>query len=50
MNSDEIAALIANTDLLSEPDSSNNDDGLPDLTDPGYVMSSDEIAALIANL
>ncbi len=50
MSSDEIAALIANTDLLSDPEPSKKNDGLPDLSDPGYVMSSDEIAALIANL
>ena len=49
MSSEEIASLIANTNLLSEPAPSKNQD-LPDLSDPGYVMSSDEIAALIANM
>lgn len=49
MSSDEIAALIANTDLLSEPESVKNSD-YPDLSDPSHVMSSDEIAALIANM
>ena len=49
MSSDEIAALIANTDLLSDPEPAKNSD-LPDLSDPSYVMSSDEIAALIANM
>ena len=47
MSSDEIAALIANTELLSDPEPVKNTD-LPDLSDPSYVMSSDEIAALIA--
>ncbi len=54
MSSEEIAALIANTDLLSEPDSvpAKNTDmsDLPDLSDPSHVMSSDEIAALLANM
>ena len=49
MSSDEIAALIANTELLSDPEPVKNTD-LPDLSDPSYVMSSDEIAALIANM
>ncbi len=49
MSSDEIAALIANTELLSEPEPAKNDD-LMDLSDPSHVMSSDEIAALIANM
>ncbi len=49
MSSEEIAALIANTELLSEPETSKNDD-MMDLSDPGHVMSSDEIAALIANM
>ena len=49
MSSDEIAALIANTELLSEPEPTKNDD-LMDLSDPSHVMSSDEIAALIANM
>ncbi len=54
MSSEEIAALIANTDLLSETDSvpAKNTDmsDLPDLSDPSHVMSSDEIAALLANM
>ncbi len=49
MSSEEIAALIANTDLLSEPGIMKNDD-MMDLSDPSHVMSSDEIAALIANM
>lgn len=49
MSSEEIAALIANTDLLSEP-ASVKDDDVMDLSDPRHVMSSDEIAALIANM
>lgn len=49
MSSEEIAALIANTDLLSEPETTNNND-MMDLSDPGHMMSSDEIAALIANM
>ena len=49
MSSEEIAALIANTELLSEPEPVKNDN-LMDLSDPGHVMSSDEIAALIANM
>jgi len=49
MSSEEIAALIANTELLSEPESTKNDD-MMDLSDPRHVMSSDEIAALIANM
>lgn len=54
MSSEEIAALIANTDLLSEPDSvpakKTDMSDLPDLSDPSHVMSSDEIAALLANM
>ena len=52
MSSDEIAALIANTDLLSEPEPPKKMDisDLPDLSDPSHVMSSDEIAALLANM
>lgn len=49
MSSEEIAALIANTELLSEPASAKDDDVM-DLSDPSHVMSSDEIAALIANM
>lgn len=49
MSSEEIAALIANTELLSEPASAKDDDVM-DLSDPKHVMSSDEIAALIANM
>lgn len=49
MSSEEIAALIANTELLSEP-ASVKDDDVMDLSDPRHVMSSDEIAALIANM
>ncbi len=48
MSSDEIAALIAKTELLSAPEPKK--DEMPDLSDPSYVMSSDEIAALIANM
>ncbi len=48
MSSDEIAALIAKTELLSAPEPKKDD--MPDLSDPSYVMSSDEIAALIANM
>ncbi len=52
MSSEEIAALIANTDLLSEPEPTKKTDmsDLPDLSDPSHVMSSDEIAALLANM
>jgi len=49
MSSEEIAALIANTELLSDPAPAKNDD-MMDLSDPSHVMSSDEIAALIANM
>ncbi len=52
MSSEEIAALIANTDLLSEPEPAKKTgvSDLPDLSDPSHVMSSDEIAALLANM
>lgn len=49
MSSEEIAALIANTELLSDPAPAKNDD-MMDLSDSSHVMSSDEIAALIANM
>ena len=48
MSSEEIASLIAKTDLMSSPEPIADD--LPDLSDPSYVMSSEEIAALIANM
>ncbi|KAI4451064.1 hypothetical protein C823_005612 [Eubacterium plexicaudatum ASF492] len=49
MSSEEIAALIANTELLSDPEPAKHDN-MMDLTDTSHVMSSDEIAALIANM
>ena len=48
MSSEEIASLIAKTDLMSSPEPIADD--LPDLSYPSYVMSSEEIAALIANM
>ncbi len=47
MSSEEIEALIAGTDLLSEPEPSSV---TPDISNPSHVMNSDEIAALIANM
>ena len=49
MSSEEIAALIANTELLSDPEPAKHDN-MMDSTDTSHVMSSDEIAALIANM
>lgn len=51
MSPDEIAALIANTGALEEPEPVKEEKpAMPDLSDPGHMMSPDEIAALIANM
>ncbi len=50
MSADEIAALIANTDSLSDPEPIDLRANIPDFTNPGHVMSADEIEALIATM
>ena len=50
MSADEIAALIANTDSLSDPEPIDLRNDMSYFSDPGHVMSADEIEALIANM
>ena len=56
LSQEEIAAIFANADSMSEPAdepvaaSEPEIPPMPDLSDPNKKLSDDEIAALIANL